>query len=486
MLYRMIYEKGLAQASYIIGCQQSGTAIVIDPKRDIDTYLEVADQEKLKITHIAETHIHADFLTGSRELAAATGAELLLSDEGGEEWRYAFSHTGLKDGSTFTVGNLRFEVWHTPGHTPEHIAFLLYDTPASAHAPIMFFTGDFVFVGDVGRPDLLEKAAGYRGTMEVGARQMFQSLKRFRTLPDFVQIMPGHGAGSACGKSLGAVPTSTVGYEKLVNWALQINDEEEFVRELLSGQPEPPKYFAMMKKLNKEERPLLKELPKPRRIGLHDIQQALDSGMPIIDTRSKLAFAGGHIPRSINIQNNHAFSTWAGWIMDYEKPFLVIASDHEIADIVRKLVRVGLDNIQGYLPSIEEWSSQGHELEIVEQISVHDLYNVRNIADYTLIDMRGHNEYIEGHIEGAINIHVGYVQEQIADLPKSKTLAIYCAGGDRSSIGGSILLRNGIKNFVNVTGGFNAWKEAGFPYVQGEYPSATPTSVAYTSSAVVS
>lgn len=463
MFYQMVYEKGLAQASYVIGCQKSGTAIVIDPKRDVDTYLEIAEREKLTITHIAETHIHADFLTGSRELAALTGAELLLSDEGGAEWSYNFPHTGLRDGSSFMVGNLRFEVWHTPGHTPEHISFLLYDVPASATTPIMFFTGDFVFVGDVGRPDLLEKAAGYKGTMEKGARQMFHSLRRFKTLPDFVQIMPGHGAGSACGKALGAVPTSTAGYEKIVNWALKIDDEDEFVAALLDGQPEPPKYFAMMKKLNKEPRNLVTKLPAPPRMTLAELQEAINNNTTIIDARGKLAFAGGHIPRSLNIQNNNSFSTWAGWMMSYDKPFALIAAPNEIDDIVRKLARIGLDSVVGYFPNIEEWSSAGHELETIEQLGVHDLYRVKDVANYALIDVRGYGEYAAGHIPGAINIHAGYLEDYLSSLPAGKTLALYCAGGDRSSIASSLLRRHGIKNFVNITGGFNAWLEAGLP-----------------------
>ncbi|MCH8127844.1 MBL fold metallo-hydrolase, partial [candidate division KSB1 bacterium] len=215
MFFQRIYEDGLAQASYLIGCQETGTALVIDPKRDIDTYLEIADRENLRITHITETHIHADFLSGARELKAATGAELLLSAEGGSDWLYGYDHIGLKDGDLFKFGNIKVEVMHTPGHTPEHISFLVNDMQ-SGDVPVMFFSGDFVFVGSVGRPDLLEKAAGIAGTQEQGARQLFQSLKKFKALPDHVQVIPGHGAGSACGKALGAVPATTVGYEKLV------------------------------------------------------------------------------------------------------------------------------------------------------------------------------------------------------------------------------------------------------------------------------
>ena len=270
MFFQHVYDKSLAQASYFIGCQKAGVAAVIDPKRDVDTYLEIAKQNNMKITHILETHIHADFLSGSRELAALTGAQMYLSAEGGEGWMYEFPHIGLKDGDTIMVGNLKLQVLHTPGHTPESISFLLTDTPASDE-PVMLFTGDFVFVGDIGRPDLLEKAAGVKGTQDKGAHQMYESLKKFNALPDFIQVWPGHGAGSACGKALGAVPSTTVGYEKARNWAFRFNDNEnDFVKYLLTDQPEPPKYFAMMKKLNKVERPLLTEVPKLKKLSTLD------------------------------------------------------------------------------------------------------------------------------------------------------------------------------------------------------------------------
>ena len=218
MYFQHVYDKTLAQASYFIGCQKAGVAAVIDPKRDIDTYLEIAKQNNMQITHVFETHIHADFLSGARELAAVTGAKMYLSDEGGEGWQYEFAHEGVKHGSQVMIGNLKIEVLHTPGHTPESISFLLTDTPASKE-PVMLFTGDFVFVGDIGRPDLLEKAAGMVGTQDKGAEQMYQSINLFANLPEFIQVWPGHGAGSACGKALGAVPSTTVGYEKKRNWA---------------------------------------------------------------------------------------------------------------------------------------------------------------------------------------------------------------------------------------------------------------------------
>ena len=467
MFFQHIYEKGLAQASYLIGCQRTGEAIVIDPRRDIDVYLEIAEKEKIRITKITETHIHADFLSGTRELASATNAEVLLSDEGGADWEYQFKHTSLKDGSVFKVGNLRFEVLHTPGHTPEHISFLLTDTAAS-DKPIMIFTGDFVFVGDVGRPDLLEKAAGIQGTRIIGAKQMFNSLKRFKVLPDYVQVWPGHGAGSACGKALGAVPSSTVGYEKLVNWALQIDDEEEFVEALLEGQPEPPKYFAMMKKLNKVGPNILGGIPHPARLTLSQFENAVKENLTIVDTRNKLSFAGGHVPGSINIQDNSAFSTWAGWILDYEKPFILIAHDHRVEELTKQLIRIGLDNIDGYLSDIDGWANLGHELETVNQMTCSELSRNMEENSVNVIDVRGYSEYNSGHLPNAKNIHVGYILDNLDSIPKDKDLVVHCASGDRSSIAASLLLSKGFKNVTNLTGGFSNWANNGFEILKEE------------------
>ena len=233
MFFRQLYTDHLAQASYLVGCQQTGEALVVDPTRDLDQYLNLAAREGLRITAVTETHIHADFVSGARALAARTGARLYLSGAGPAAWQYAYAAeagaTLLRDGDAFTVGTLRLEVLHTPGHTPEHLSFLLTDT-GSAATPMGIFTGDFVFVGDVGRPDLVEKAAGQAGTTEGAARQLYQSLQRFRALPEYLQVWPGHGAGSACGKALGAVPQSTVGYELRTNWTLEPVPDERLHR----------------------------------------------------------------------------------------------------------------------------------------------------------------------------------------------------------------------------------------------------------------
>lgn len=266
MLLRLFYDATLAQASYLLGCGRTGEALVVDPNRDVAQYLRAAAAEDLRITQVTETHIHADFVSGSRELAQRSGATLLLSAEGGQDWQYGFAREVgarlLRDGDAFDVGNVRVDVLHTPGHTPEHLSYVVTDAPASA-APVGMFSGDFLFVGDVGRPDLLERAAGIGGTMEAAARQLFRSLRRLAAFPDHLQIWPAHGAGSACGKSLGGVPQSTLGYERLANWAFGVSDEHEFAAQVLEGQPEPPRYFAEMKRVNREGPRVLRGLPQP-------------------------------------------------------------------------------------------------------------------------------------------------------------------------------------------------------------------------------
>ncbi len=256
MLLKYFYDNALAHASYLVGCQKTKEAIIVDPGRDIDQYLATAGSEGVKIVAAAETHIHADFVSGARELAERVGAKLFLSDEGSTDWKYLYANEYdsqlLKDGDIVQIGQISFEVLHTPGHTPESISFVLTDKGGGATRPMGIFTGDFVFVGSVGRPDLLEEAAGVTGSAEPGARDLFRSALRFKQLPDYLQVWPAHGAGSACGKGLGAIPSSTVGYEKLFNPALQITDEQEFVDYILSEQPEAPKYFAIMKRVNKE------------------------------------------------------------------------------------------------------------------------------------------------------------------------------------------------------------------------------------------
>jgi hydroxyacylglutathione hydrolase len=463
MFFQHIYDKTLAQASYFIGCQKAGVAAVIDPKRDVDTYLEIAKQNNMKITHVLETHIHADFLTGSRELKALTGADLYLSDEGGPGWEYEFDHVGLKDGSSFMVGNLRIDVLHTPGHTPESISFLLTDTPASPE-PVMFFTGDFVFVGDIGRPDLLEKAAGMTGTMDAGAHEMYKSIKKFSDLPDYIQVWPGHGAGSACGKALGAVPSTTVGYEKVRNWAFRFaNDEKGFVNYLLEDQPEPPKYFAMMKKLNKVDRPLLTSVPKLKHLSNTEMTDAMSKDVKLIDARGKNEFAQGFIPGSINIQGNNSFATWAGWYLNYDEQFILLADESQLDDLTRKLMRIGLDNIMGYVASTDAYVQAGGKLDVAHVIDIDTFKKVLEEPNVQVVDLRGATEFKSGHVKNADHVFIGTLLKNLDKVSKDKKVVIHCQGGDRSTIGYSLLAREGYNNVLNYSASMNEWIALGNP-----------------------
>lgn len=465
MLLRYFYDDKIAHASYMVGCQATGEAIVVDPARDVEQYLQIAAENDMKIVAATETHIHADFLSGARELARRTGARLYLSDEGDENWKYEFApqydHQLVKDGDVFKVGNIKFEVMHSPGHTPEHIAFVVTDT-AGADRPLGIFTGDFVFVGDIGRPDLLEEAAGIKGTAEPGARRMFQSLKRFKALPDYMQVWPAHGAGSACGKALGAIPSSTVGYEKLFNWAMAYEDEDEFVKTLLSGQPEAPYYFAMMKKLNKVERNVLAGLPQPARLDMVQLKQILAEGVPVIDTRRINEYAAAHIPGTINIPQDKSFTNWAGWLLNYDQPFYLITGDDMIEQTVHDLIYIGLDNIGGYFdPSVvAAWSEplQSYGVTTPQEIAGQILS-----GEVAVLDVRGLSEWNEGHLPGAQHIMLGYLPKRIAELPRNKPIVVQCRSGNRSAIGASLLQARGFTEVMNLAGGYRDWATAGLP-----------------------
>lgn len=456
MYFEHIYDKTLSQASYFIGCQATGEAIVIDAKRDVDTYLTIAKQQKMQITHVVETHIHADFLAGTRELAALTGAKISLSAEGGDDWQYQYTHAGLREGDRLLVGNLSFEVIHTPGHTPESISLLLRDHPSSDE-PVMIFTGDFVFVGDIGRPDLLEEAAGVVGSKDIGAADMFASLKKFSALPDYVQVWPGHGAGSACGKALGAVASSTVGYEKIRNWAFQYGDDYEgFKDALLSDQPEAPRYFATMKQLNRVERNLLTEVP------VHPVKTWKEAlaleGVQLVDARHKNQYAAGHIQGSLNIQHNNAMATWCGWMLSYSDAIVIIAEEAAHEEITRKLMRIGLDNISAFVTAIDS-----APLVSSVVLDTEDVESLKDQDPYLLVDVRNRNEYEKSHIPGAVHAFVGHLPSADLRIFDGKKLIIQCQSGDRASIAYSYLESQGFKDLSIYPGSFAEWKKLGKP-----------------------
>ncbi|CAN5918805.1 MBL fold metallo-hydrolase [soil metagenome] len=471
MLLKRFYDDNLAQASYLVGCAATGEAIVIDPNRDVEQYVRAASEEGMRITRVTETHIHADFVSGSRELAQRTGALLMLSDEGDARWKYDFATgdgaTLLHGGDTFMVGNLRFDVLYTPGHTPEHLSFLVTDTPATDQ-PMGAFTGDFVFVGDVGRPDLLERAAGFEGTMEASARTLFASLQRFRQLPDYLQIWPGHGAGSACGKSLGAVPSSTLGYEKIANWGLTATDEEAFVKSVLAGQPEPPRYFAEMKRINKEGPRILGEVRRPAHLPHARLASLLNDDAFVIDTRPAEQYATRNIAGTINIPLGKSFTTWAGWLARYDRDVFLIVDDTRstaVDEAVRDLAMIGLDRVAGYLDAdvMDAWVAAGGELGSIPQISVTELAARRASSHLAVLDVRGRSEWETGHLPGVENIPVGHLVERLAELPHDRPLVVHCQSGARSAIAASVRRAQGMTNVINLSGGFAEWQACGQP-----------------------
>lgn len=474
MLLRTLYDESLAQASYVVGCQATGEALIIDPNRSLDQYIELVERKGLRITAVTETHIHADFVSGSRELAQRTGAQLYLSDMGPAEWKYTYAAEAgailLKHKDTFKVGNILVQALHTPGHTPEHLSFLITDT-AGANEPIGLFTGDFLFVGDVGRPDLLERAAGVQGTMKDGAHQLFRSIQVARELPDYLQIWPGHGAGSACGRALGAIPQTTIGYERRFNWAFAIKDEEAFVQAILEGQPEPPFYFAQMKRVNKVGPALLGELSTPPVETIEQLKAQLTDHVRVIDTRPADAYAAGYIPGTINIPLNGSFLSWAGWLLSYERPFVLIADQTEVIEAQRMLSLIGLEHLAGYLPVavVQRWKESGLPLGQLHKMDATSLRQRIVQGNLPVLDVRGASEYEAGHLEGALNIPLGYLEQRLQEVPAQQEFVVHCQAGGRSAIAASILAAHGFSQHIDMAGGFAAWEKAGLP-VEKERP----------------
>ncbi|MDG5472905.1 MBL fold metallo-hydrolase [Jeotgalibacillus sp. ET6] len=461
MFLRSYFDEKLAQYSYLVGCQKTGEAIVIDPPRHLEGILQDAEKEGLRVTAAAETHIHADFVSGARQLAVKHEAELYLSDEGDADWKYDYTDnlhvTNLKDQDSFKIGNVQFDVLHTPGHTPESISFLLTDVGGGADQPMGIFTGDFVFVGDVGRPDLLEKSAGAQGTARSGAEDMFESLQRFKNFPDHLMIWPGHGAGSACGKSLGAVPHSTIGYEKQTNWALQEKDKKTFVDILLKEQPEAPAYFAQMKKVNKLGPSILESseqnwVSDPQEV----VKWAAQKGHFLLDTRPSKEAEKGLVPGSINIPLGKMLPNWAGWLVDYDEKIALIVNSSQADEAILALQSIHLDQIIMLIDpkSIESIATASYKTvskEMFEQLKEKDPVQI--------IDVRNDTEWTGGHMEGVQHKMLGHLREEGKKLDEEKPVLIHCQSGARSAIAASVMLSLGFKEVIHLEGGFGAWKE---------------------------
>lgn len=470
MFMRMIYDEKLAQAAYLIGCQRTGEAIVIDPERDADRYIEMAAANDLRITAVAETHIHADFLSGARELAERVGAKVYASDEGDQDWKYqwldqkvgggSYDHQLLHDGDVFLIGKIEFRAIHTPGHTPEHLVYMVTDHGGGATEPIGIATGDFVFVGDLGRPDLLETAAQQAGAMEPSARRLYKTVHKLNDVPDFVQVWPGHGAGSACGKALGAVPMSTVGYEKRFNPAIRAaTSEDAFVDFILSGQPEPPMYFATMKKLNKVGPPVLGGVPQPKRMTATDLRSVDAKTTAIVDTREWAAFRGGHVPGSLSLPLIKSFNTDAGSLIGADEPIILIIEPDRLDEAVRDLIRIGLDRIEGWVDAstLGEYEDDAHTLATTPEVDADEASGLIESGGVRVLDVRRKTEFREGHIEDATNIAHTRLMSRLDEVPDGKLL-VHCRSGVRSARASAYLQRLG-REVINLRGGFLAWEQ---------------------------
>jgi hydroxyacylglutathione hydrolase len=471
MILKRFYEERLAQASFLLGCPASGEAVVIDANREVGRYQDGARAEGLRITAVTETHIHADFVSGSRELARQAGANLYVSAEGGPDWQYAFAGEPavglLRHGDSIRAGNVRLDVRHAPGHTPEHLIFLLTDEAASPE-PLGAFTGDFIFAGDVGRPDLLERAAGVAGTMEAGARQLFASLQAFRALPDRLLLWPGHGAGSACGKKLGGMPVTTLGYEKLANWAFQVQDEAEFVKKVLEDQPEPPRYFAEMKRVNKRGAEAAQ--PAPAHLAPDDLEAALVYGaqIQVVDLRSARDFAAGFAPGTISIPLSKSFLNYGGALLDHRQEIYLIGEEALVRDAADALTLIGLDRVTGWFSphALDHRPATHGHLEAIEQISVPEVMERRKQGQVVL-DVRAAAEFRAGHIPGAVHIPLGRVPEAADGLPRESAIIVHCQGGTRSPIALSVLRKMGFRSVADFSSGFADYQRKGFPVETG-------------------
>jgi hydroxyacylglutathione hydrolase len=469
MIFKRFYDENLAQASYLIGCEKTREAIVVDPGLDADEYERAAAAERLRITHVVETHIHADFVSGSRGLADKIGGSLHLSAEGRGEWGYTENAMQgaipLRDGDEIALGDVVLEAAHTPGHTPEHITLMVTDRKRGA-TPVGALTGDFLFVGDVGRPDLLERAVGAAGNAERSASELYRSIQSFKSRPDHLQVWPGHGAGSACGKSLGAVPQTTLGYERLFNWAFGDLTESQFIARALEHQPVPPRYFAEMKKLNRDATRLPSAADIPG-TGADGLNAALERGATVVDTRPAAHFAEKHIARTINVPLGKSFLTWMGALVPYDHDlYLIVAGDASTAkSVAGELRKIGLVRIAGHADAdvVEVWTARQTRPRQLQVMDVQALDSRRKDGGVQIIDVRSPEEWSSGHLPGAIHIPLAALPDRIGDIDPAKPVVVHCQGGGRSAIAASFLKSKGLDGVANLEGGFEAWRARDLP-----------------------
>ena len=457
MYFEQFYLGCLAHASYMFG--SDGHAAVVDPQRDVDIYIEAAKKQGLQIRYIFETHLHADFVSGHQELAARTGATICV----GKAAEASYPHIGLVDGYQVNIGRCRVEVLATPGHTLESLCLLLIDEDKSEQ-PFAVLTGDTLFIGDIGRPDLSKTY-----TPQQLAGMMYDSLhQKLMTLPDSVQVYPAHGAGSLCGRNMRAERSSTIGTERLTNYALQIKDRDEFIRQMTSNLPARPDYFLEDAAMNRRGAAALSDLPPLHAIPAADLKTRIEHGDIALDVRTADEFASEHVPGSINIALSGQFASWAGAVLGLSaRPILIAATSDQVGEARMRLARVGIEDVQGYLEGgVEGWKRAGLSTASIKQMTVAELNDHLASRDCKVLDVRRQGEWDAGHIEGADLYPLDKFKAALPSLKDDKTTAVHCKSGYRSMIAASLLQRAG-HDVTNVVGGFDAWDQAQLPKVSG-------------------
>jgi hydroxyacylglutathione hydrolase len=463
MHFERFEDPYLSHYSYAVGCPGAGEVAIVDPRRDVDVYLDFAARQGWRIRYVLETHIHADFASGARELAERAGATLALSAyDAGERYEVAFPHQPLADGEAIGLGKVRIQALHTPGHTPEHLAFLVFDLARNADVPMLLLSGDFLFVGSLGRPDLLGEEAK-RGLAE---RMYWSVTEQLAGLPDGLEVHPAHGAGSMCGAGMSGRPMSTLGFERLANPYLDPKlGREAFVARLLADPPPFPDYYRRMKELNSAGPRILGELPGQAPIAVAEFHDRAAQAV-VIDLRDQLAFGAGHVPGAFGIGAHGNLSQAASWVVPYERELLLVAADPaDVEGAVRQLVRVGLDGVAGYLEGgMKAWVEAGYPLAEIPQLAATELAERLEGADPPfLVDVRSAGEFAGGHVAGARNILGGQLPERLDELPRDRPIALICRSGYRSNVAASVLQRAGFTEVANVAGGTLGWRRAGLP-----------------------
>jgi len=455
LIFEIVKSAGIAHKSYFIG--SNGTAAVIDPRRDCDIYIEIAEQNNMEINYIFETHRNEDYTVGSLELKEIVGADIFH----GNGIKFAYGNY-VSQGDKFQVGSLVLEIIETPGHTDESISIIVKDKNVSDDV-YMIFTGDSLFAGEIGRCDLYGESK-----KRVNAEKMYQSVfKKILSLGDNVIVCPAHGSGSICGAEIREQELTTVGYEKKTNTLLQ-KDKHEFIEAKIKEKLYTPPYFKKMEKNNLEGPALICKLPYLKPLRMHEVKELMAKDAQVIDVRDPTAFAGGHIPKTLNIWKD-GLPAYAGWFLNYEEPIIIIDdNNNNIDELRRHMVRLGYDNVYGYLSGgFSVWFKCSGDFETVKTWSVHDLLPNMGKDSLFLLDVRKEDDWIKEHIEGSHNIYIGLLEDELEKVPKDKHIVVSCDTGHKASIGASILKKNGYKNVTNILGSMMSWKKAGYPIIKG-------------------